>query len=95
MFELDINDNEHKKKIELKLSHGNHCLQMDVDVIATKKQLQTVCISLCQLKLKLISICGYHSNKPSNESEVYKVIRVNTRGWINLQTIIVVASILK
>jgi hypothetical protein len=71
---------------------------MDVNnVIATKKQLQTVCISLRQLKLKLISIhvCAYHSNKPSNESEVYKVIRVNTRGWINLQTIIVVASILK
>lgn len=53
---------------------------------SNKKQMQTVCISLRQLKLKLILIhvCAYHSDKPSNESEVYKVIRVNTRGWINL-----------
>lgn len=38
---------------------------------------------------------GYHGNEASNELEVLEVIRVDVRGRVDLQTVVVLSSILK
>ena len=36
-----------------------------------------------------------HGNEPADELEVMQVIRVDKRGWINLQTIVVLIGVLE